>query len=351
MDWLNYHHLFYFRTVAREGSIAAACRKLLLSPATISAQLRELEGALGEALFKRVGRSLALTEFGRMAARYADEIFALGDEFMDVVKGRTLETSLRFRLGVDDVLPKRLVARVLEPVFRLPQAIRLVCIEGTQTQLLPQLAVHDLDLVLSDAPADPSIKVRAFSQLLGECGITICATPALARELRRGFPRSLDGAPALLPTANASIRRTLDEWFESVGVRPRIVAEFEDAALMTAAGRTGAGFFAVSMVAAEEMMTSRQSLAVVGPMAGARQRLFAIGVERRARHPVAMALVDNAGAALRRPPAAEGKPRRARRMVSGSAKEERLGRRSNRSRVRESAPPARAARRRKAEIQ
>lgn len=322
MDWLNYHHLFYFRTVAREGSIAAACRKLLLSPATISAQLRELEGSLGEPLFRRVGRSLALTEFGRMAARYADEIFALGDEFMDVVKGRTLETSLRFRLGVDDVLPKWLVARVLEPVFRLPQAIRLVCIEGTQTQLLPQLAVHDLDLVLSDAPADPSIKVRAFSQLLGDYGITICATPALARELRRGFPRSLDGAPALLPTANTSIRRTLDEWFESVGVRPRIIAEFEDTALMMAAGHTGAGFFPVPVASAREIAVRRR-MEVVGPMGKARQRLFAIGVERRARHPAAVALVDNAGAALRRSPAAEGEPRRVRPrpLTSGSAKE------------------------------
>src|SRR5574340_61267 len=135
MDWLNYHHLFYFWTVVREGSIAAACRKLLLSPATISAQLRELEDALGEKLFKRVGRNLAPTEFGRLAARYADEIFGLGQEFMDVAKGRTLETSLRFRLGVDDVLPKAVIARVLEAAFRLPQAARLVCVEGTQSQL------------------------------------------------------------------------------------------------------------------------------------------------------------------------------------------------------------------------
>ncbi len=333
MDWLNYHHLFYFWTVAREGSIAAACRKLLLSPATISAQLRELEGALGEALFKRVGRSLALTEFGRMAARYADEIFALGEEFLDVAKGRTLETSLRFRLGVDDVLPKQLVARVLEPVFRLPQAMRLVCIEGTQTQLLPQLAVHDLDLVLSDAPADPSIKVRAFSRLLGEYGMTICATPALARELRRGFPRSLDGAPALLPTANTSIRRTLDEWFESVGVRPRIIAEFEDTALMTAAGHTGAGFFPVPVASAREI-TMRRRMEVVGPMGKARQRLFAIGVERRARHPAAVALADNAGAALRRTSPAEGEPRRERpRRVESASGTEPLSTRRQRKRV------------------
>jgi len=298
MDWLNYHHLFYFWTVAREGSIAAACRKLLLSPATISAQLRQLEGALGENLFKRVGRNLALTEFGRLAARYADEIFGLGQEFLDVAKGRTLETSVRFRLGADDVLPKRLVSRVLEPVFRLPQAIRLVCIEGTQTQLLPQLAVHDLDLVLSDALPDPSIKVRTFSQLLGEYGITICAMPALARQLRRGFPGSLDGAPALLPTVNTSLRRVMDKWFESVGVRPRIVAEFEDMALLNSCGHRGVGFFAVPDAAAREI-TTRQGLQVVGPMVKARERLYAISVERRIKHPAAVTLVDNAGAVLR----------------------------------------------------
>lgn len=308
MDWLNYHHLFYFWTVAREGSIAAACRKLLVSPATISAQLRELEGALGEKLFKRVGRNLALTEFGRLAARYAEEIFGLGQEFLDIAKGRALETSLRFRLGIDDVLPKRLVARVLEPVFRLPQAIRLVCIEGTQAQLLPQLAVHDLDLVLSDAPADPSIKVRTFSQLLGDYGVAICAMPALARTLRRGFPGSLDGAPALLPTVNTSLRRTIDEWFESMGVRPRIVAEFEDTALLNACGHRGAGFFAVPDAAAREI-TSRQGLQIVGPMGETRERFYAISVERRVRHPAAIALVENVGAVL-------PGPRRARRKTA-----------------------------------
>lgn len=181
MDWLNYHHLFYFWSVVRAGSIAAACRRLLLSPATISAQLSALQDALGAKLFRSVGRRLAPTEFGQLAARYADEVFGLGQEFLDVTRGRTRETPPRFRLGVDDVLPKRVVVRVLEAAFRLPQAIRLVCVEGTQPQLLPHLAAHDLDLVLSDAPADPAIKVRTFSRLLDESGPTVCAGPALAR--------------------------------------------------------------------------------------------------------------------------------------------------------------------------
>ncbi|MCA9250837.1 MAG: transcriptional activator NhaR [Phycisphaerales bacterium] len=311
MDWLNYHHLFYFWSVAREGSIAAACRKLLVSPATISAQVRELEAALGDKLFKRVGRNLALTEFGRLAARYADEIFGLGQEFLDVAKGRTLETSVRFRLGIDDVLSKRLVASVLEPVFGIPQTIRLVCIEGTQAQLLPQLAVHDLDLVLSDAPADPSIKVRAFSQLLGDYGIRICAMPALARKLRRGFPGSLDGAPALLPTANTSLRRTLDQWFDSIDVRPQVVAEFEDTALLNACGYRGVGFFAVPNAAHTEK-SSRQGLQEVGSMTKSRERLYAIGVERRVKHPAAVALVDHAHLVLEG--AGTARPRRAKKL-------------------------------------
>lgn len=298
MDWLNYHHLFYFWNVAREGSIAAACRKLLLSPATISAQLRELEGAIGEKLFKRVGRNLALTEFGRLAARYADEIFGLGQEFLDVAQGRMLETSLRFHLGVDDVLPKTIIACVLETVFRSQQAIRLVCVEGTQVQLLPQLAVHDLDMVLSDAPSDPSIKVRTFSHLLGEFGLTVCAAPALARRLRRGFPASLDGAPALLPIVNTSLRRVLDKWFESFNIHPRIVAEFEDLALLNACGHRGAGFFAVPDAVAREIAAG-QGLQAVGPMDTARERLYAISVERRVKHPAAVALAENARAVLR----------------------------------------------------
>lgn len=298
MDWLNYHHLFYFWSVVREGSIAAACRKLLLSPATISAQLRELENALGEQLFRRVGRNLAPTEFGRLAARYADEIFGLGQEFLDVARGRTRETSLRFRLGVDDVLPKLVVARVLEAVFRLPRAIRLVCVEGTQPQLLPHLAVHDLDLVLSDAPADPAIKVRTFSHLLSESGITVCAEPVLARRLRRGFPASLDGAPALLPTVNTWLRRSLDEWFEAVGVRPRVIAEFEDLALLNACGQRGTGFFAVPDTLAREI-TAGRGVHAIGRVGKARSRLYAISVERRVKHPAAVALVENAGSVLR----------------------------------------------------
>jgi len=297
MDWLNYHHLYYFWIVAREGSIAAASRRLLLSPPTISAQIRELEAALGAKLFKRVGRSLALNELGRLAARYADEIFALGQEFTDIAKGRTTETSLRFRLGVDDVLPKTIVSRLLEPVLRQPQAVHVVCVEGTQAQLLPALAVHDLDLVLSDAPPDPTIKVRAFGQLIGESGLTLCAAPKLARQLQPGFPKSLNDAPALLPTANSWGRRAMEQWFQSVDVRPRRVAEFEDAALLQACGLRGLGFFALPDLVAREFASERIAK-VVGHMGEARVRFYAISVERRLRHPAAVVLVETAAHVL-----------------------------------------------------
>lgn len=188
MDWLNYHHLFYFWTVAREGSITAACKRLLLSPPTISAQIRELERTLGEKLFERTGRKLVLTETGRVVFRYADEIFSLGREMVTAVKGRAVKGSIQINIGVNDVLPKLVVYRILEPILKLPEQVRSFCVEGTPTQLLPPLAVHDIDVVLSDAPADPRIKIRGFSHLLGECGVKLFAAPKLARKLRKRFP-------------------------------------------------------------------------------------------------------------------------------------------------------------------
>lgn len=312
MEWLNYHHLFYFHAVAREGSIAAACRRLLLTPATISAQVRKLESRLGQKLFKRAGRSLALTEFGRLALRYADEIFRLGDELVAIARGRTLETSLSFRLGIDDVLPKPLVGRLLAAVFGLPQFIRTVCVEGTQAQLLPQLAVHDLDLMLSDAPADPSIKVRAFSRPIGSSPITLYAAPALARRLRQRFPAALSDAPALLPTLNTSLRSAVDAWLTEVGVRPRVVAEFEDMALLADCAQRGMGFCALPEVVAQEFAEGKP-LQPVGAVEKQQARFYAITVERQVSHPAALALIENASAMMRPGRADTSRPKSGRR--------------------------------------
>lgn len=289
MDWLNYHHLFYFWNVARTGSIAAACKELLLAPPTISAQIHELEASLGERLFDRVGRNLALTEMGRVVYRYADEIFSLGREMVDTVKGRSTEISVRISIGVNDVIPKLVAYRLLEPVVQLPERSRISCVQGTPTQLLPALAVHDLDLVLSDAPVDPYIKVRAFSHLLGECGVTLFAAPKQARKLRKDFPQSLNGAPALLPAPGSVLRTGLDRWFESVDVRPDVVGDFEDIALLSTFGEHGQGFFAGYDVVESDIISAFH-VEPIGTVEDHREQFFAITVERRIRHPAVAAV-------------------------------------------------------------
>ncbi|HOB73708.1 MAG TPA: LysR family transcriptional regulator [Phycisphaerae bacterium] len=293
MDWLNYHHLFYFWTVAREGSITAACNRLLLSPPTISAQIRELEEALGEKLFSRSGRGLVLTESGRLAYRYADEIFSLGREFVDAIKGRATGASIQINIGVNDVLPKTIVYRLIEPVFHLPGPVRIECVQGTPAQLLPALAVHDLDLVLSDAPVNPQIRVRAYSHLLGESAITLFAAPRLAARLRKNFPQSLDGAPALLPAPGSALRIAIDKWFESIRVRPQIVAQFEDVALLSVCARNGRGFFA-GHTAIEKEIIRDYRVQRIGDMQKYRAQFYAISVERRLRHPALVAITDAA---------------------------------------------------------
>ncbi len=297
MDWLNYHHLFYFWTTAREGSMTAACERLLLAPATVSAQIRELEEALGDKLFIRTGRKLVLTETGRLVFRYADEIFSLGHELVDVVKGRSQEGSVQVNIGVNDVLPKRVVYQILRPVLELPEPMRVSCFEGTPVQLLPPLAVHELDFVLSDAPADPRIRVRAFSHLLGECGVCLFATPKLARKWRKNFPRSLNGAPALLPASGSALRVTLEHWFDSVDIRPEVVGEFEDFALLSIFGQEGVGFFPGYEVKTAALI-KRYQVEPLGEIKGHRERFYAITVERRIKHPAVAAITHAARARL-----------------------------------------------------
>jgi LysR family transcriptional activator of nhaA len=297
MDWLNYHHLYYFWRVARAGTISAACRELLLTPPTISAQLQELERALGEPLFSRVGRKLSLTEAGRVAYGYADEIFSLGREFIDVMKGKAANTAVEVGIGVNDVLPKPIVYRLIEPIFQIPEPVRLKCVQGTPMQLLPPLSVHELDVVLSDAPPGPDIRVRAFSHLLGECGIGLFASPKLARKLRKGFPRSLDGAPALMPVTGSALRIALDTWFESIHVRPRLVGHFEDIALLSTCGQHGLGFFA-GYSAVEKDMIRVYGVEKIGELENYQGQFYAISVERRLTHPAVVAITKSARSTL-----------------------------------------------------
>ena len=293
MEWLNYHHLLYFWTVARTGGVSAASAELRLAQPTISGQLRLLEEHFGEKLFHRVGRRLELTDMGRMVYRYAEEIFTLGRELTDAVRGRPTGRPLRFAVGIADQVPKLIAYRLMEPALKLPEPVRLVCHEDKPERLLADLAVHALDLVLTDAPLNPTINVRAFSHLLGECGTTIFGAKALAGRYRRGFPRSLDGAPFLMPTDNTVLRRNLDQWFSQLDLRPQVVSEFEDSALLKAFGERGVGLFAAP-TAIEAEVRRQYGVQIIGRVEQVRERFYAISVERRLKHPAVVAISEAA---------------------------------------------------------
>lgn len=289
MDWLNYHHLFYFWTVVREGSVSAASRKLRLAQPTVSEQLKSLEGALDVELFSRVGGKLVLTEVGSHVYRYADEIFSLGRELQDSLKGIPTSRTRRLVVGIADVVPKLIASRILEPALKHSEDIRIVCLEDRHDRLLAELAAHALDVVITDAPVAAGASVRAYSHLLGECGVSLFATRDRAQRLRKGFPRSLDGAPMLLPAENTSQRRALSRWMEEEGVRPLIRGEFQDSALLKAVGQMGAGVFP-GATAIEEEIRRQYGVEVVGRIETVRERFYAVTVKRKLRHPAVVAL-------------------------------------------------------------
>ena len=290
---LNYQHLLYFWTVVRKGGLMKASEELRLSAPTVSTQLKQLEERLGEKLLTKSGRGLVPTDAGQLVFRYADEIFGLGREMVDALKGRPTGRPLQLAVGVDDVLPKEVAHRLLQPAFQLGQALRIVCREASLERLVAELASHDLDVVLSDAPATPSLNVRAYNHHLGECGLVWMGAPSLAKERRQAFPSSLDGARVLLPTDDTAIRRSLDQWCEKVGVRPVVLGEFEDYALLREFGRAGSGLFPVPTVLALQF---RRQYGVVraGLADGVRYQFYAISVERRLRNPAVIAICDTA---------------------------------------------------------
>jgi LysR family transcriptional activator of nhaA len=292
MEWLNYHHLLYFWVVAKEGSIVQAGRKLHLAHPTISGQIHRLEEVLGEKLFTRRGRNLVLTEAGQVAFRYAEEIFSLGQEFVDTLKGRAGSRPIRLVVGISDVLAKSIVHRILEPAFHLQEEVRVICREDRSTQaFMGDLAVQAVDVVLADAPAPPDNLIRAFSHPLGECGCMFFAAPAHARALRRRFPRSLDGAPFLLPGSGSTLRRVLEEWFDALEIRPKVVAELDDAALAKVLGEAGLGVFAAPDVVEKEVLR-RYRVELVGHVEDVRQRFYAISVERKIKNPAVLAICE-----------------------------------------------------------
>jgi len=289
MEWLNYHHLRYFHAVAKEGGLAKAAAKLGVSQPSISAQLTALEAAFGVELFRRSGRQKVLTEAGQMVLGYAEEIFQLGQELLNAVKSRPSSRALRLYVGVADSFPKLLTNEILKPVFALPQAVHVICREGKMEDLLGQLVAHRLDIVLADEAAPSSVKIRVFSHRLTDCGISVCAPAALARRLKPGFPRSLHGAPALLPTENTGLRRVVEKWFHDLNIRPQVVAEFEDSALLKAVAADGNGFIVLPSLVVQEAV-EHYRFRVIGQSGKCRVEFFAITADRRLSHPAVRAI-------------------------------------------------------------
>ena len=293
VEWLNYHHLRYFWTVARKGGVRKAAEELHVSQPSISAQLRLLEHALGEKLFQRTGRNLTLTDAGHIVLSYADEIFAAGRELMSAVKQRPGKRPLRLNIGLTDAFPKLIAFEIFQGAFRSSEPVHIVCREGEIGPLVNRLQAHRLDIVLADEPASSTLKAKTFNHRLGRSGITFCSRPALATKLRRNFPQSLNGSPALLPTENMGMRIALETWFDTHGIRPRVVGEFEDSALMEVCSSGGRGFTAIHTVV-ERMALKHYGLKVIARVADCGSDFYAITTERRLKHPGAVSITEHA---------------------------------------------------------
>ena len=293
MEWLNFHHLRYFWTVARKGGVRKAAEELHVSQPSISAQLRLLEESLGEKLFKRSGRNLVLTDVGHLVLSYADEIFSAGRELMSAVKQGPGTRALRLSVGMTDALSKFIGFQILKPAFYFSQPVHVVCRQAEIGPLVNQLQAHRLDLVLADEPASSTLKAKTFNHRLGRSGVTFCALPQMAKKLRRNFPKSLHDAPALLPSDNMGMREPLEKWFNAKGIRPRIVGEFEDAGLMKVAASDGLGFTMVHSVV-DKVALEHFGLKAIAQVKECSSDFYAITIERRLKHPVVAAITEHA---------------------------------------------------------
>lgn len=289
MEWLNYHHLYYFWIVVQEGGITAASKRLHLVPSTISAQLTTFEETLDVKLFQRVGRNIKPTEMGQLVFQYADEIFSMGKELMDTVRGHPQAGRVPLRVGIVDALPKMIVRDLLDPVFKMEEPVRLICCENKKEALLAKLALHELDIVLSDSPIGAGLSVKAFNHILGECGVTFFAVDKLCAPLQRGFPESLSGAPLLLPLQSTTLRGGLDLWFESLQIVPQIVGEFDDAALLKAFGQRGDGIFMAPTVIEDEVQRQYE-VNIVGRTENVQYQFYAISIEKILTHPAVLTI-------------------------------------------------------------
>lgn len=296
-QWLNYHHLLYFWTVAKDGSVARASERLHLTQPTVSEQVHQLEKKLGVKLFRKKGRQLELTEEGQRVFRYADEIFAIGRELLADLKQTSSPTANTFTVGVVDSLSKFLVINLILPALQSKNQYRLVCYEGKHDQLLDDLVVHKLDLILSDQPVNLNLTVKAYSHLLGETTVSVMGTRDLAKQFHGPVESSLKSAPVILPTLNTTLRRSLDQWFDKHGISPNVAAELEDSALVKVLGQTGRGLFFVP-TAIEKRVSQLYDVVTVGRIESITERFYALNVERRIKHPAVMEIAKSAKAEL-----------------------------------------------------
>jgi len=290
---LNFHHLYYFWVVAKEGGVARAAERLGVAVQTISMQLGLLEQSIGKSLLTQQGRRLVLTEAGRMALGYADQIFLLGEQMQEALTENDVGRTIRLTVGISDALPKLLAYRLLEAVLQMPDKVRLTCYEGKFESLLADLALHKLDLVLTDRPVSPGTSLRVFSHLLGECAIMLFGTPALAQKYKEDFPASLNGAPLLMPTRNSAVRGQVDQWFEINGLHPDIVGEFEDSALLKTFGRSGLGMFPAPSLLAKDIEMQFGAVPI-GELPGVQEQFYGILTERKIKHPAVEAILSAA---------------------------------------------------------
>lgn len=297
MRHLNYNHLLYFWTVAKEGSIARATEVLHLTPQTISGQLKILEDSVGEPLFNRTGRRLVLTEFGHLVFQYADEIFTLGEELSVRLKSSDTSMATELQVGITNSIPKLIAMRILQPALEGEVAVKLVCREGSLESLLGELAIHKLDMILSDCALPAGMNVKAFSHALGSSDIAFFVKTSLARRFASNFPKSLNGAAMLIPTSDNPIRRGLEDWLEKLDLSPRFVAEFEDSALMKAFGEEGIGVFPSPDVIKDEVETMYKCR-MIGKAEKVSEYYYAISPERKLKHPIVLEIIEFARAKL-----------------------------------------------------
>ncbi|NQY27416.1 MAG: transcriptional activator NhaR [Piscirickettsiaceae bacterium] len=294
---INYKHLHYFWTVAKEGGIARASERLHITPQTISGQLTLLEEYFGVELFSKVGRNLEITDIGRQVLSFADEIFSLGNELEQMMHQLPSKRQQVFRVGVVDVVPKSIAQHILLPVLQMPESTRMVCRETDLETLLAELTLHRLDLVIADRPIPPSVSTRGFSHKLGECSVSFFATEQIQKTLSQDFPDCLNGAPLLLPSLGNQLRTDIDQWLVKNQLYPRIVAEFDDSALMKSFGQKGVGIF-LAPTALEQEVMQQYGVKAIGQTDEITESFYAISVERRVINPIVSTVIELANKTL-----------------------------------------------------